>query len=231
MRSGGSRGHWAAILSGAEPDLLFAQETRDPAQLVSGGSQAAWRSVEHGRWGSALFAPGADVAPIAIVHLSGWVVGAHVKLANLEFFAFSVHLPPTKSSYVRTADLLLDSLAEITRGEPCVLAGDWNFSVSPRAVGDPHRNRRSESRILTRLAEEFGLSSAWSICNPDQPLPQTLRWSREPTHPYHCDGIFVPEAWREALVHASVLQGADWTTLSDHNPVVAELNLSRLGPV
>ena len=232
MRNGGSQVHWSALIDTAHPQIIFAQETKDPASFQFGAragpdlSEVLWSPVEHGKWGSALFAPEATTTPIILDQLRGWVVGGHVQLAELEFFAFSVHLPPTSSSYIRTAHLLLDLIASVSRGESLVLAGDWNLTVSPRADCDPLNSSRSESELIDRLATEFELVPAWSTCNPQQPLPQTLRWAREPTHPYHCDGIFVPNAWREKLVAAHVLQGPEWSTISDHSPVIAVLDAS-----
>jgi len=64
--------------------------------------------------------------------------------------------------------------------------------------------------------------NCWQTANPDQPLPQTLRWVSKPNVPYHCDGIFVPKEWTNALKSSEVVSGELWDGLSDHNPVLAE---------
>jgi hypothetical protein len=74
--------------------------------------------------------------------------------------------------------------------------------------------------IQARLADEFGLLNCWQEANPDQPLHQTLRWTGNRTIPYHCDGLFVPMAWKARLQSCCVLAGDEWNRLSDHNPVV-----------
>jgi hypothetical protein len=65
------------------------------------------------------------------------------------------------------------------------------------------------------------MANCWQAANLDPPLHQTLRWTNDRTIPYHCDGIFVPMAWKDRLESCMVLSGDDWDRLSDHNPVLA----------
>lgn len=44
-----------------------------------------------------------------------------------------------------------------------------------------------------------------------------------PGHRYDCDEILVPRRWVKLLHTASVPAGATWRALSDHNPVVVEI--------
>lgn len=59
------------------------------------------------------------------------------------------------------------------------------------------------------------------MANPNQDLPQTLRWSNNKTTPYHCDGIFAPISWYPYLDSAEVIAEEGWDSLSDHNLVTA----------
>jgi len=61
----------------------------------------------------------------------------------------------------------------------------------------------------------------WQERHPGEPLAQTLRWTGNRATPYHCDGLFIPRAWRARLTGAEVIQGPEWERLSDHNPVLA----------
>ena len=80
--------------------------------------------------------------------------------------------------------------------------------------------------LLERLREELGLVPCWQTAHPGEPLARTLRWMhRNDSPPYHCDGVFVPGAWTSALQSCTVLEGDEWSALSDHNPVVATLAL------
>ena len=86
------------------------------------------------------------------------------------------------------------------------------------------KNRTGEVDLLDRLGKEFGLVSSWPTFNAEVPLAQTLRWVADPVPAFHCDGIFVPANWAKAIRSAHVLTGDDWTKISDHNPVVVDLD-------
>jgi hypothetical protein len=234
LRGGGSARHWEALRDLIAPDLCFVQESRDPARppldlfRPEGDLTGCWCAVGHGRWGSGLMARGAAVAPVAVPGFEGWVAGGGVAVNGHRLHAFSVHVPQAPRTFVHSANALLDALAGLALDGPLVLAGDWNVAASRRAPGDPIRFTRGEAALLDRLERDFGLVSAWQLLNPDRPLDQTLRWTRDPLLPFHCDGIFIPAAWAGALRRAEVLQGEPWRTLSDHNPVVVEVDLAGL---
>lgn len=99
--------------------------------------------------------------------------------------------------------------------------------MSGQPVGDHHswkdRSRLADEDQESGLEGILGimLLNCWQEANPNQPLHQTLRWTGDRTIPYHCDGIFVPKAWKNRLQSCVVLTGEDWNRLSDHNPVAA----------
>jgi len=227
MRAGGSLGHWSAILEAAEPDVLLVQESRDPVALSQDLlkpldlRQAVWQPVEHGRWGSALWVRDQDIQPLTVPGFEGWVVGGIVPFRESPLHVFSVHLAPERGSYVRAANSMLDALAPILNGAPVLLGGDWNLTVSRRAHAEERGHGPGELDLLARLEDEFQVRSAWRSAHPEGPLPQTLRWMREPTTPYHCDGIFLPDALTVGVEGAAVLGGETWERLSDHNPLLA----------
>jgi endonuclease/exonuclease/phosphatase family metal-dependent hydrolase len=118
-------------------------------------------------------------------------------------------------------DELLTRIREIAGDLEMLVAGDFNLTFSQSSCSErPVRKR--DLAIQARLVDEFGLFNCWQEANPDQPLHQTLRWTRDRATAYHCDGIFVPKSWRDRLQSWVVLSGDDWNSLSDHNPVVAE---------
>ena len=234
MRQGGSHTHWRQILAAAEPDLLFVQESKDPAQFGADLleplplERTIWRPTSHGKWGSALFSR-SPLAPIPVPGFEGWVTGGEVQVPAEPLLAFSVHLP-SQGSYLQAGHNLLDALRPIVKGRPVVLGGDWNFTVCPREADDPTEHRPGELDFLERIAAEFGLKPAWRSANPMGPLPQTLRWMRDPTTPYHCDGVFLPQSEDQAVRSAIVLQGHPWDTLSDHNPLIVDWEVAGERP-
>jgi endonuclease/exonuclease/phosphatase family metal-dependent hydrolase len=50
----------------------------------------------------------------------------------------------------------------------------------------------------------------------------THHYLRRASRPYHIDFCFVPRAWAESGITATIESDADWPALSDHFPVVVE---------
>ncbi|HKQ61529.1 MAG TPA: endonuclease/exonuclease/phosphatase family protein [Candidatus Polarisedimenticolaceae bacterium] len=226
--SGGSRqrsGHWPRVLRGLGADLVCAQECRPPERVPTDDA-VLWKSAGSRRWGSAIYARAARLAPLEIPSHAGWVVGGELEaagwLGESRVRVFSIHGPAGRRGYIATMHEILDGLAPYRRGAELILAGDFNVAVGHRPPGDPLQLSRGERAILDRLTGEFALISCWQTAHPGRRLAQTLRWSTNPATRYHCDGIFVPRAWSERLVACRVVRGARWQALSDHNPVAAE---------
>jgi exonuclease III len=51
---------------------------------------------------------------------------------------------------------------------------------------------------------------------------------RHAHRPYHIDFCFLPAAWRKAIKDVAVGAHADWVGLSDHMPMVVDLDLVSL---
>jgi endonuclease/exonuclease/phosphatase family metal-dependent hydrolase len=143
--------------------------------------------------------------------------------------ALSVHAPTRKgSSYIKEVGRILDFAGELAQGRPLILAGDFNVAVGLRQPGHLPTVSRGERLLLERLRDEFDLIPCWQTAHPGERLARTLRWMRRSDSlPYHCDGAFIPADWASALRSCNVLEGDEWYQLSDHNPVVATLAVSR----
>jgi endonuclease/exonuclease/phosphatase family metal-dependent hydrolase len=166
------------------------------------------------------------VKPVAVAGFNGWVVGAEISGASWQggsadpLLAFSVQAPSRKGRYPKQVNKLLDEIKKIAGGQDVVIGGDFNLTVS-HWLGSDRPVSNQELAIQARLADEFRLLNCWQGANPDQALHQTLRWTNDRSIPYHCDGIFVPKAWKDRLESCVVLAGDEWDRLSDHNPVLA----------
>ena len=241
---GGSRDPtlWTRILLDLSPDLLFVQESRNPTHswlpaLASARPESwLWTSVRNGRWGSGLWVRNGCLTPLAVPEaFTGRVVAAIVEgcawpgAGISPVIAFSIHAPTRKgSSYLKEVGRILDFAGESAEGIPLILAGDFNVAVGQRQPGQTLSTTRGEQRLLERLRDEFSLLPCWQTAHPNEPLARTLRWlHRSDSLPYHCDGIFIPASWTSALQSCSVLEGDEWHTLSDHNPVIATLSFDH----
>ena len=236
LRFGGSgkRIHWRKIFELANPDILLLQETYDAEQYMSAefcqcnSDRILWSRVKAGKWGSGLYVKHGRVRPVEVRSFNGFIVGAEVndfdfsQNSKSKLLVFSLHAPPP---YVKKVNEFLNFLADFKDDYDLVIGGDFNLTVGIRHESEKLGNLKSELSLLERLEQEFNLINCWQAANPDSPLPQTLRWSRNKMTPYHCDGIFVPAAWGQYLESCDVLSSEDWELLSDHNPVVATFEL------
>ena len=237
LKGGSKRVHWAKMIEEHHVDLLLVQESYHPDEHLPPMlypefvGKSTWEMAEKNGWGSAIFSRMGSLGAISVPGYTGWVVGASLQDAACpggyqKVLVFSLHAPSHNEPYHKQVNKILDEIAKIRTGRSVVIAGDFNLSVSHHA-DSTRPTRKQDLAIQERLKIEFGLINCWECANPNQPLAQTLRWTGDRTIPYHCDGIFVPHAWKERLVACEVLSGDGWNSLSDHNPVVATFDFAN----
>lgn len=222
LRHGAGGATWLNL----QADIILLQE----ATSAPDHHGAVWEKVPGGRWGSAVVATLGTGRPIAVPGYEGWVVGAEIDSEFGPLAVFSVHAPSStpacpRRSYSDEVVTIIGLIREAVRpGVHLVVGGDFNFTLDERRASEAMKTTAAERRALAAIADA-GLVSAWNASHPDQPLPQTLRWSsdRAPgkTTPYHCDGILVPKAWSEWI--QCQIYTAEPYMVSDHNPVSATL--------
>lgn len=220
---------WQRLMSDVGADIVCAQETRHPSLYLAsdgGWPEPVHRLVPHGQLGSAILSRRHSLTELPIAdEYVGWVVGARVHGIYLggrvqDADVYSVHIP-SPGPYERRVRQFLDVLGRAPSNCARIVAGDFTVTVALRQPAEELKNTEGERLILQRFQDELGLKNAWQALHPGEPLPQTLRWSRNKVVRYHCDGIFVDSRCREHLRKAEVLSNESWTALSDHNPLVA----------
>jgi endonuclease/exonuclease/phosphatase family metal-dependent hydrolase len=227
---------WPRLQASLAADLVLLQESPRP----SWPRPCDWQPVPHAEWGSAVLATHGTIRPIPIAGYEGWVAGGELvnsplAAAGRSLFAFSLHSPTPNTNrprqgYVAEAVCIVETIyQQLPAGADVVIGGDFNFtSLGQRHEDEPIQTKKQEQAALTRFAD-LGLVSCWLCAHPGRPLAQTLRWSsdRAPgrTTPYHCDGIWVPQRWRENIV-CEVLT-SQLTEASDHFPMVAWISPTR----
>lgn len=238
LRSGGHKNpgnHWQRLLDELGADIVCAQESEDPGRYFSSETFAEYKGclhtyVAHGRWGSAILAKDHALEPLEVPGFDGWVIGARVRGVKIDgtpltLTVFSIHAP-SPGPYEAHVNRFLNEIRQYRDGSPIVIAGDFNLTTAVRHASEAgmRENTAGERRIHERLRREFGLLNAWQILHPNQNLPQTLRWSKDPTKPYHCDAVFVSHSLLPHLISAEVVQGDEFSSMSDHNPILIEFS-------
>ncbi len=241
LRHGGkAKVHWSRLLDDFSVDLLLVQESYHPEEHLlpllrpEAKRSSVWEKLPNDKikWGSGIYSTSGKLTPITVPGFVGSVVGAELDCPNwlagpdTSILVFSIHAPTNKISYVRNVNFILDEISKIASDRPIILGGDFNLTITKHRPSDAKKTKASEKNIHARLREEFGLFNCWDFTNPDIPLTQTLRWSMDRSNAYHCDGIFFPNSWADHIESCKVLQGDDWTALSDHNPIIAEFSSS-----
>jgi endonuclease/exonuclease/phosphatase family metal-dependent hydrolase len=216
-------GHVERLIGDVGADIVLSQEAGSATPRF--GEQVFWRAVPGYRWGSGIHVRGLHATEIPMRRFRGWVIGVEVMLLR-KTRIFSVHCPTGERGYVRTMHEILDTLERKRIGADLVIGGDFNVAAGYRGENEPVRISRGERELLDRITSQFKLVPCWQAAHPNLPLAQTLRWTANRAAPYHCDGIFIPRSWLPRLRACDIFADDSWQRLSDHNPVVAELEFA-----
>jgi endonuclease/exonuclease/phosphatase family metal-dependent hydrolase len=122
--------------------------------------------------------------------------------------------PPYAGSLVRG----LTAYASFIRSAPTIVLGDFN---SNPCFGDSHSE-------WFRLLDDLGLVSAYHLHTAEAPGRErrsTYFHRATGGEPYHIDYCFIPKDWSSRLIRVAVGRKNTWSTLSDHVPLIVDLNL------
>jgi exodeoxyribonuclease III len=159
------------------------------------------------RWLRAIRVIPSDPELPAFVLLAFWALGSvHERLPN----------------YARQFTDVLETWSDVIASEPSVIAGDFNASASSKST--------THLRNVA-TAEALGLVSAYHAYHGvahGAESEMTLRWvgKGKVESTYHCDFVFIPSGWADALRRVEVGNWSEWIHAgrSDHTPVMVELN-------
>ena len=206
--------------------LLLQESTRD----TRWSKQVAGREVPKRKWGSWVVPSHGAIEPIDIPGYEGWVAGGRWipdATSGLDpLHIFSIH-SPTKSkddprgAYVAESRKIVDAICgRVPSGVPLVIGGDFNFaSFGERQQPTALKTSKAEATALQSF-RKLDFKVAWCDSHPGQALPQTIRWTRDPAKPFHCDG-FLLRGFDNDATQCEVLTGGIVARKSDHNAVAA----------
>ena len=231
----GRAGPIADVIAAASPDLVILQEATRASVVADIGARLSMQAAAAD--GQSLgFLSRVPIAQHAWYHPR---VSRHafleVQPQGTEFRIFGLHLSAVHSAWTehrRTLELgaLLRAIATHQHG--ChVLMGDFN-TLAPGEYLDvrrlPARLRAlvwlSGGRIRWRTIRrvlDAGYIDAFRALHPDAPGPTFPVWDPH----IRLDYLFLPGAWRSALVSSEVITSGPVDQASDHLPLLTELSL------
>lgn len=172
---------------------------------------------------------------IQVADYEGWVAGAHWLRASDDsgIYFFSIHSPTAnenerRSSYVEESVRLVGAISELVPSNAkLVIGGDFNFkSLGERLESEQLKTDTAELRALQTF-RNCGFSIAWRDLYPERALPQTLRWRRDPTPAFHCDG-FLTRGCASSGMACDIVTADSEIRFSDHNPVLLQMPNDRI---
>ena len=157
--------------------------------------------------------------------LSGPLLGSHAAdISGPVAFRLLAVWTRAEHGYVRSLAADLDTLKARRSRRPVILAGDFNSN----SIWDRPRRPFDHGRLVGRLHDELGLVSAYhawhGVVHGAEP-DATHFFLRKRDRPYHLDYCFVPERWE--IRGVSVGGDDEWGKLSDHRPVVVDLDVRQ----
>lgn len=206
-----------AAVAPLDADVVFLQEVGKPATPER---NIAWSGIVATQ-GVLVGVPSRhlslkDAACEAAECVPVWVLG------RVPFLALNIWAQRSPS-YVRHVNVTLDHFHDVLRSGQCVIAGDFNTEGEPGSDLKTHH-----ARLVDRLRTEFGVVSAYHHRHGVEHGAEehaTYFHQRNIDNPWHIDFCFLPHAWAEKIRAVEVLDGEPWIGLSDHRPLVVDVDL------
>jgi endonuclease/exonuclease/phosphatase family metal-dependent hydrolase len=231
---------WRYLLE-LKPDLAFLQEAFPPDWVE--GEGAVVRDP-FDRWGSLIFSPTLAIRRLSLPEdsplraLPKYLAFAEVPLPDdASAVAASIHAPPRRAegeilgdrepAELRRSvegpkfnDAIFAGLVPLVRGRRFILAGDWNTA---RRQGTTRASRAGEE-FFARVHEE-----GWYDCVWDTRQEEVRTWFGHGKLQQD-DHVFCDRALGETVAGISVAEDAATRShLSDHAPLIVDLDLGRTG--
>jgi endonuclease/exonuclease/phosphatase family metal-dependent hydrolase len=107
-----------------------------------------------------------------------------------------------------------------------IVAGDFNSN----SIWDCNRPVGNHTAVVELLAAQ-GIVSAYHAFY-DEPHGSesrpTLYLLKNRNRPFHIDYVFIPDKWANRLNRVSIRNGAKWAALSDHRPIVVDIEPAEI---
>lgn len=225
---------WEYLDKDIDPDIALLQEALPPKGQYNDNNVVFPEVDDKYKWASCIVSGRCAIHEVDFNRKFQYsLIAADLKLPSEKFGAgdkvltvVSMYVPidewgfSTPNLHIMLSDLtplLLNKLGE----REVILAGDFN--TSPQWEEGGKRWPGLSQDILFRRIEDFGLINCTEKFWAEH--RQTYRHSRS-QYPWQNDYIFVTKGLEDSLQYCYVVDNPEVHKLSDHNPVVIELELS-----
>jgi len=213
---------WEYLSQKINPDIALLQETVPP-QEENSLKHFVWQTIgEKRNWGSGIFSKYPVVEVIFGNSYSGYVTVGEVSiLNNAKLTVVSIHAPLEDTYSIIPLHRIFSDLTLLLEGRmgnrTIVLGGDFNASIQW-----DRRQKNESHRIFFERVKNFGLCDCLGKFYT-KPI-QTYRHPQGNT-PWQLDHLFISNEVENTLQKCYVIENENIVKFSDHNPIVAELNI------
>jgi exonuclease III len=210
----------AHALAPLKPDIAIIQEAPRPAtkntpeRLWFGGAKGVGIAVLafNGYTLTRASRPASDTDPVRVVRVTG---------PATDFNLFAVW-GRADTKYIRGVYDRMLRHVRLARRRPTVLAGDLNSNT----IWDRPRVPMNHTRFVAWMRDELDMVSAYHehYAEPHgKESRPTYYFLWDKAKPFHIDYCFLPSSWRSRVRSVEVGGYEEWKGLSDHRPVVVEV--------
>jgi endonuclease/exonuclease/phosphatase family metal-dependent hydrolase len=213
---------WDYLCNNIKPDLALLQEVKPPSQLSR--HSIVFEEISMG-WGTATYAP---LLPLSGVHLSRYpgrvALATTILDGDFPLFIASIHAPIINGHVFPHLNNIFTEIESKVHAQSTVIGGDLNSARLAEKVwpGNGHGP----------FFERIDSGDPWvDCCRLFNDTEVQTFFRHTCVHPFQDDHIFVSRDFSGCIRSCNVINNDFTRSVSDHIPLVVELDLSNKGEV
>jgi len=207
---------WNYLCNEIKPDIAFLQEVRPPSWISH--HTLAFEEVTRG-WGTAIFAPSLTLEKEAFSIYPGRVAAASIVLEkNLPLFIVSIHAPIINNRVFPHLAKIFTELESRYACNSVIVGGDLNSARLAEEVWPGHGHGP--------FFEQIDKGDRWvDCCRKFHPSEIQTFFRADSSNPFQDDHIFTSCDLESRIKTANVINNEVTRRVSDHIPLVVEIDL------
>jgi endonuclease/exonuclease/phosphatase family metal-dependent hydrolase len=169
------------------------------------------------QWGTALYARGLTLREIDLPRYQGRLAAGILTKGALTFAAVSVHAPIIRDRVFPHLDYIFDDIEAAMKTQSAIVGGDLNSARLCEIAWPGY----GHGPFFERIARGPFVDCHWQLNGKE--IQTFFRKNSSP--PFQDDHIFASPDLAERLTFCSVVNNASTRRLSDHIPIIAELDI------